>query len=150
MRFAPALLALVPMYAAYRYFMIDDAICVVDPETYTVVDVISDPIEEAGPIGPAGPSAPLAVRPPPPALALSGSQRRCVYETTPQDVPRADVHARLALGAEVPPTAELFEFPQEAADCAPDITAYRYIVTENDDLVVVDPVDRSVALVISP
>ena len=48
-RFTPALLALVPMYAAYSYLVVDDTICVVDPETYAIVDMIPASIEQAGP-----------------------------------------------------------------------------------------------------
>ncbi|MEQ1695499.1 MAG: DUF1236 domain-containing protein [Hyphomicrobiaceae bacterium] len=31
---------LVPAYRAYRYFLIDDRICIVDPDTFEIVDVI--------------------------------------------------------------------------------------------------------------
>ena len=31
---------LVPAYRSYRYFLIDDRICIVDPETFEIVDVI--------------------------------------------------------------------------------------------------------------
>lgn len=34
------LLALVPMYAAYSYLVVDDTICIVDPHTYAIVDMI--------------------------------------------------------------------------------------------------------------
>jgi hypothetical protein len=136
LRFAPALLALVPAYAAYRYLIVDDSICVVDPETYGIVDVIPSSIEQAGP--PSGR----------PALALSADQMRCVYAATPKDQARSDLHIRLALGAEIPRNVELFAFPEEGLACAPELAAYRYIVVE-DDVVIVDPADYAIAAVIS-
>ena len=39
-RFAPALLAIIPAYASYQYLIVDDTICVVDPDSYAIVDVI--------------------------------------------------------------------------------------------------------------
>ena len=71
-RFAPALLAIIPAYAAYQYLIVDDTICVVDPDSYAIVDVIPSSIEQAGPQS--------ADRP---ALALSTDQMRCVYAATP-------------------------------------------------------------------
>ena len=46
-RFAPALLAIIPAYAAYQYLIVDDTICVVDPDSYAIVDVIPSSIEQA-------------------------------------------------------------------------------------------------------
>jgi hypothetical protein len=134
-RFAPALLALVPAYAAYRYLIVDDTICVVDPDTYAIVDVIPSSIEQAGP----------AQRP---ALTLSADQMRCIYSSTPKDQARADLRIRLALGAEIPRNVELFGFPEEGLACAPELAGYRYILVE-DDVVIVDPIDYAIAAVVS-
>lgn len=98
-RFTPALLAIIPAYAAYQYLIVDDTICVVDPDSYAIVDVIPSSIEQAGPQS--------AERP---ALALSTDQMRCVYAATPKDQARSDLRIRLALGAEIPRNVELFAF----------------------------------------
>jgi Protein of unknown function (DUF1236) len=135
-RFTPALLALAPMYAAYSYIMVDDTICVVDPDTYAIVDMIPPSIEEAGPPFSQG------------ALALSGEQMRCVYANAPNDRARTDLRIRLALGAEIPRSVELFPFPDEALACAPELTNYAYIVVQ-DDLVIVNPADYAIVQVIS-
>ena len=137
LRFAPALLALVPAYAAYRYLIVDDTICVVDPETYGIVDVIPSSIEQA--------SSPSAERP---ALALSADQMQCIYSAIPKDQPRSELHLRLALGAEIPRDVELFGFPEEGLACAPGLAGYRYILVE-DDVVIVDPIDYAIAAVVS-
>jgi hypothetical protein len=136
-RFTPALLAAIPIYAAYRYIVVEDTICVVDPDTYAIVDVIPATIEQAGP--------PPGSRP---ALALSAEQMRCVYVSVPKDRARANIRIRLALGAEIPRRVRLFALPEAARACSPALATYRYIVVE-DDVVIVDPADYAIALVIS-
>jgi hypothetical protein len=54
---------------------------------------------------------------------------------------------RLALGAEVPRDVELLAFPEDVVERVPAVRRYRYVVTEND-IVIVDPDDHAVALVI--
>jgi Protein of unknown function (DUF1236) len=134
-RFAPALLALAPLYAGYSYFVSDDdTICVVDPETYTIVDVIPASVREAGPARP--------------ALALSAEQRQCIYATVPRDEARIDVRIRLALGAEIPRRVRLFEFPEPALGCSSQLADFRYVVVDND-VVIVDPASYEIEAVIT-
>jgi len=130
-RFAPALLAIIPAYAAYQYLIVDDTICVVDPDSYAIVDVIPSSIEQDRP-----------------ALALSTDQMRCVYAATPKDQARSNRPVRLALGAEIPRNVQLFAFPEEGLACAPELAGYRYIVVE-DDVVIVDPVEYAISGVIT-
>ena len=130
-------MALIPAYAAYRYLIVDDTICVVDPDTYAIVDVIPSSIEQASP-------QPTER----PALALTADQMRCVYAAVPKDQARSDLRIRLALGAEVPRNVELFAFPEEGLSCAPELASYRYIVVQ-DDVVIVDPTDYVIAGIIS-
>jgi hypothetical protein len=136
-RFTPALLALAPLYASYSYLVVDDAICVVDPETYAIVDVIPASIEQA--VQPLSPQV---------TLTLSDEQMRCVYASVPKDRARTDLHIRLALGAEIPRSVELFSFSEGAKACAPTLANYSYIVVE-DDVVIVNPIDYAIVQVIS-
>jgi hypothetical protein len=55
---------------------------------------------------------------------------------------------RLALGAEVPRDVELLAFPRDVVSQVPELGNYRYIVAEND-VVIVDPRERGVVLVIT-
>lgn len=136
-RFTPALLALAPLYAAYSYIVVDDTICVVDSESYAIVDVIEGSIESAGP-----PSAP------PPALVLSPEQMRLIYASVPKDRAPTELRIRLALGAEIPRSVSLFAFPDALVAQVPQIAPFRYIVVEND-VVIVDPAAHEIAMVIS-
>lgn len=133
-RLTPAILAFAPIYAGYSYLVVDDDICIVDPATYYVVDVIPSSVEYA-----AGSSRPQ--------LVLSAEDMRFIHASVPKDRP-VDVRIRLALGAEIPGPIDLERFPGGVIDRVPQIEGYRYIVVE-DDVVIVDPNDRLVALVIT-
>ncbi|MET0653176.1 MAG: hypothetical protein ABWY63_11735 [Hyphomicrobiaceae bacterium] len=132
-RLTPAILAFAPIYAGYSYLVVDDEICIVDPETYYVVDVIPSSVEYA-----AGPR---------PQLALSAEDMAFIYASVPKDR-RVEVRVRLALGAEVPVSVDLERFPGGVIDRVPQLESYSYIVVE-DDVVIVDLRDRAVALVIT-
>ena len=136
-RFTPALIALAPLYAAYSYIVVDDTICVVDSSTYVIVDMIEGSIETAGPL----PAPPLA-------LALSPEQMRLIYASVPKDGVRTELRIRLALGAEIPRSVELLAFPDALIAQVPQIASLRYIVVEND-VVIVDPATYGIAMVIS-
>ncbi|HEU4379306.1 MAG TPA: DUF1236 domain-containing protein [Hyphomicrobiaceae bacterium] len=133
-RLTPAILAFAPIYAGYSYLVVDDEICIVDPATYYVVDVIPSSVEYA-----AGSSRPQ--------LTLSAEEMAFIYASVPKDRP-VDVRVRLALGAEVPNRVDLEPFPGGVIDRVPQVESYRFIVVE-DDVVIVDPRDRAVALVIT-
>jgi hypothetical protein len=136
-RFTPALIALAPLYAAYSYIVVDDTICVVDSSTYVIVDMIEGSTEAAGPLPP-----------PPLALALSPEQLRLIYASVPKDGVRTELRIRLAFGAEIPRSVELLAFPDALIEQVPQIASLRYIVVEND-VVIVDPATYGIAMVIS-
>ena len=129
----PAILAFAPIYRGYDYIIVDDTICIIDPQTYVIVDVIPSSLEYAD-----------GQRP---QLALSASEMAFIYASVPKDR-TADVRIRLALGAEVPDSVEVQPFPDGVIERVPQLQAYGFIVVD-DDVVVVDPYDREVALVIT-
>jgi hypothetical protein len=118
--------------------VVDDTICIVDPVSYDIVDVIDEgSFESAGP--------PLA---PSQSPLLSSEQARLVYAGVPKDRARTELRIRLGLGAEVPRSVTLFAFPDAVIAQVPQVASFRYIVVE-DDVVIVDPADYEVAMVIS-
>ena len=134
-RFPTTVVSFEPAYRGYSYVLLDDeTIVIVDERTYVIVDVI-----------PAGTQR--ADRPGRAHLTLSADDMRYIYRTAPKSR-IANVRVRLALGAEVPRDVELLAFPDEIVERVPDMRRYRYIVTEGD-IVVVDPDDHAVALVIN-
>jgi hypothetical protein len=55
---------------------------------------------------------------------------------------------RLALGAEVPRNVQLLEFPGDVVARIPEVERFSYVVVD-DDVVIVDPAERGVVLVIN-
>jgi uncharacterized protein DUF1236 len=123
-----------PYYRSYSYFVVGDEICIVDPGTYEVVDVIDEGYWRA-------PGRQVA------GLRLSSGQIALIRDSVPRDFPEANVRLRLALGAEIPDDVELYDFPQIVLDRAPELYEFRFLVA-GGQIVIVDPRDRSIALVI--
>jgi hypothetical protein len=129
-----AVFAFLPFYRAYSYFVVGDDVCIVDPDTYQVVDVIDETY-----LG--RPYRPVV------ALSLSPSQVGILRESIPADFPVSDLHLRLALGAEIPDYARLHDFPELVLDRAPELRHFRFLIAQ-DEIVIVDPRDRSIAMVV--
>ena len=124
-----------PYYRDYRYVVVEDEICIIDPRTYEIVDVIDQDYYRGG--------AKQEVA----DLSLTDRQIAIVRDSIPRDFPQTGLRLRLALGAEVPRDVELYEFPALLLDRIPKLRDYRFLVTE-DQIVIVDPRDRAIALVI--
>ena len=124
-----------PYYRDYSYVVVDDEICIVDPRTYEIVDVIDQGYYRGGP------------RQEVAGLSLSSAQVAFVRDSIPRDFPATPLRLRLALGAEVPGDVELYEFPVIVLDRVRELRDYRFLVVE-EQIVIVDPRDRSIALVI--
>ena len=131
-----SVLAIFPYYRDYRYIVEDDTICIVDPQTYEIVDVLDEG------------SYPLpGSRPQMAELSLTPSERALVLDSIPPDFPQARLQLRMALGAEIPPSVELHEFPPIVLDQVPKLRGYSFVVSQ-DQVVVVSARDRSIALVL--
>lgn len=128
-----SVLAIVPAYRSYRYVYADDKITIVDPATYTIVEVID--------YGAGGSTVAAS------GLELSAGQRKIVLSNVNLDDARSDVRFGLALGAEVPENVELRRFAPPVIDSIPRLEAFRYVVVD-ENVLVVDPRDRGIALVI--
>lgn len=122
----------VPAYSYYRYVYLDDTICIVDPNTYEVVDVI-----EYGSGGPAVIEA---------RLDLTPAERALILDSIAADFPEAEIELRLALGAEAPGRIELHTFPDVVLDRIPRLRGYRFVVS--DENVVIVGGDREIELVV--
>jgi hypothetical protein len=123
-----------PYYRDYSYFVVGEDICIVNPGTYEVVDVIDEGFWRAP-------------RPQFAGLRLSSAQIALVRDSIPPDFPMAGLRLRLALGAEIPDDVELHELPTIVLDRVPELRDYRFLVAD-EQIVIVDPRDRSIALVI--
>jgi hypothetical protein len=130
-----AVLAIFPYYRNYRYVVEEDTICIVDPDTYEIVDVLDE-----------GTYAP-GIRPQVAELTLTDRERVLVLDSIPPDFPQVRLRLRLALGAEIPASIEVYEFAPLLLDQVPKLRDFRFVVSD-DQLVIVAPQDRSIALVL--
>jgi Protein of unknown function (DUF1236) len=131
-----AVVSIAPAYRAYRYFIADDRIVIVEPSTYEIVEVID---EGRGPA--------RVTREQSASIDLNASQRQVVLRLVRPDAPRANVNIGLALGAEVPQGVQLSEFPPNITSEISELRDYRYVVVE-DNVVVVNPTNRVIVLVV--
>lgn len=132
--FPATYIAFAPEYRRYRYVIVEDRICIVDPATYEIVAVLDE--------GPGfGPRQHVA------GLELTAEERAFILANVPRDQARARIRINLALGAEVPRRVSLARFPSEILRVVPKVRTYRYVIVD-EDVVIVDPRARSVAVVI--
>jgi hypothetical protein len=129
-----AVFAFFPYYRDYSYFVVDDEICIVDRESYVVVDVIDQGYWSGG------------GRPQVAELRLSEGEIALVRDSIPRDFPDSGLRLRLALGAEIPDDVQLHEFPVLLLDRVPQLREYRFLVS-GDQIVIVSH-NRSIALVV--
>jgi hypothetical protein len=130
-----AVFAFFPYYRDYSYFVVDDEVCIVDPRTYVIVDVIDQGYWSGGP------------RPQVAQLRLSEHEIALVRDSVPPDFPDAGLRLRLALGAEIPADVQLHQFPAILLDQVPQLREYHFLLA-GDQIVIAQPRDRSIALVI--
>jgi len=131
-----AVVSFAPVYRGYSYIVLEDeTICIVDPRSYVIVDVIAASTQRAEGPGAGG------------HLSLSADERRFILTSIDRQH-SADINVRLALGAEVPRAVEVLAFPERVIERIPQLHSYRYVVAQ-DQVVVVDASDHQVALLIS-
>jgi hypothetical protein len=130
-----AVIGFAPVYRGYSYVVLEDeTICIVDPRSYVIVDVIPATTQRA--------ELPSGGH-----LSLSADERRLVLASV--DMRRtADIDVRLALGAEIPRAIEVERFPDRVIERIPKLRSYRYVVAR-DQVIILDPSDRQVVLLIS-
>lgn len=124
-----------PYYRDYSYFAEGDTIYIVNPRSYEVVDVIDEGYGRGQPVQQAH-------------LNLSQQQIAIVQDfVNAADIRPENLRLRLALGAEIPRDVELRRFPDRVVDDIRELENFRFVVVE-DQIVIVNPQDRSIALVI--
>lgn len=126
---------IVPQYRSYEYFVSGDRICIVEPSTYEIVEVI----DTSG-----GPRSAATVQSG--GLRLTAEEREIVLRTVDvRDGPRGLPIPRE--GAEIPDRVEVRTFPRATLREVPKLERYRYFAAEAS-IVIVDPRDERVELVV--
>jgi len=136
-RLAPlpaAIFAIVPQYRSYRYFEVNDEICIVEPTTYEIVEVIRV-------------RGPTVVDRGGARLVLSASERDIILREVDMGSGSTLGLGALNEGADVPRNASLREFPVAVVDQIPKLRDYRFFTAEGR-VAIVDPNHSKVDLVI--
>jgi Protein of unknown function (DUF1236) len=130
-----SIVAVLPEYRGYDYFVVRDEVVIVQPRTHRIVDVI-----ERG--GASRAEATTSHR-----LHLSSHQREIIRKhytsrrtVTTGAAPRAE---HVVVGEDVPQTVTIERFPDEVYREVPEIRDYRYIEGDNG-LYLVEPGSRRV------
>lgn len=124
-----------PRYRGYKYVVVRDEIVIVDPKSYKVVTVI----DRRG--GATTGSKPRGER-----LTLTSAQREIVRRHATRRGERA-ADVELSVGAVIPSSVELYSLPEEVYVEVPELRRYRYVVIE-DEVVLVDPDEHRIVEVI--
>lgn len=132
-----AVLTIVPAYRAYRYFVVDDEICIVDPNTYEVVEVI----RPGSSIAQGRPNTNVG-------LSLSEQERMIVLGAVNLTSSGSTLGlGAMSEGAAVPRNIMLASMPVTVVDRIPRLQGYKYFVAEQR-VAIVDPDGHMVQLVI--
>jgi hypothetical protein len=129
------IVAIVPQYRGYSYFVTEERIVIVEPSSHRVVEVL--PFEGSGR---------AAAAPAPRKAQFTKEQRASIkkHATTKQRVTTGSgTTRRYVVDEEVPRDVELEEFDEVVVRDVPTVREYRYIRRDND-VVVVDPGSRRV------
>ena len=132
-----SVITIVPEYRSYRYFVVDDQICIVEPATYEIVEVIRVSDRTAARDQRGGPAT----------LVLSGEEKAFLLR-------EIDLRGQSTLGIgvlvegnEVPRDVTLRTFPATVVERIPRLRDHRFITAENR-LAIVDERGSKVQLVI--
>jgi hypothetical protein len=131
-----SVIAIVPAYRSYRYFAVDDRICIVDPGTYEIVEVITISGQTAA-RGGSGSAM----------LVLTEEERQIILsEVDTRDGSTLALGA-LSEGAEVPRGVEVRVFSGTVVQKVPKVKGYKFFTAENR-IAIVDPQGSKVQLVL--
>ena len=135
----PTIVEIVPEYRGYDYIVVREEIVIIEPRTRRIITVV-----HRGGSGGIASAAQSSTR-----ISLSPDRRRTIKQTLVRSSsPRpAQTSTRLAVGAEVPQTYEIREFPAEVLQESPELRDYEYVLDE-DVVVVVDRRERRVIEII--
>jgi hypothetical protein len=129
-----SVIEIVPEYRSYSYFVKDDQICIVDPSSYEIVEII-----------PA--SGQVATRSGRAALTLSEEERSIVLREVDMSGGSTLGLGALNEGSDVPRDVKVQAFPETIVQKVPKLKGYSFFTAENR-LAIVDQQGTKVQLVI--
>src|SRR5215831_9332255 len=139
-RLAPlpaAVFSIVPQYRSYRYFVANDEICIVEPDTYEIVEVIPAGTQTARGREPSGMAH----------LTLTQEEKRIILDNVNMRGESTMALGSFSEGSPVPREARLENFPQAVVQQVPKVRGHQYFAAE-DRLAITDPQGTKIQLVI--
>jgi len=132
-----AIISLVPQYRSYQYFVVNDEVCIVDPSSYEIVEVImvSDRTAGGSERGSSG------------TLMLTEEEKHIIIENVEMRSGSTMALGSLQEGAPVPREARLDEFPDVVVQKVPKVRGYKYFTAEGR-VGIADPQGSKVQIVI--
>ena len=132
-----SIISVVPAYRSYRYVVVNEQICIVDPNTYEIVEVIALPGQTARVDGPAGQAT----------LVLTEDEKVIVLRAIDMDRSGTLGLGTLTEGSSVPRGADVQSFPDTVVQQVPKLKGHKYFAAENR-VAIVDPQGDKVQLVL--
>jgi hypothetical protein len=129
-----SVIEIVPEYRSYSYFVKDDQICIVDPSSYEIVEII-----------PA--SGQVATRSGPATLVLTDEERSIVLREVDMGGGSTLGLGALNEGSDVPRDVKVRVFPETIVQKVPKLKGYSFFTAENR-LAIVDQQGSKVQLII--
>jgi len=130
-----SIVAIVPEYRSYRYVVVEDQVCIVEPRSLEIVEVIPLSGHRTARGAPAE------------RLVLTEEERAIILREVEMDGGSTLGLGAIAEGASVPRDVKLRTFPDTVVERVPKVRGYRYFASENR-VAVVDPQGGKVQLVI--
>lgn len=131
-----SVIAIVPEYRSYRYVVVNDQICIVEPTTYEIVEVI--PVSSGRSAARSGPAS---------TLVLSAEERSILLSEIDMNGGSTLGLGAIEEGADVPRDVQVRAFPDAVVQKVSKVKGYRYFTAENR-LAIVDPKGSKIVLVI--
>jgi hypothetical protein len=132
-----SVVTIVPAYRSYRYFVVGDQLCIVDPATYEIVDVIVVTSRTAG----GGESRGSAT------LVLTDTERDLLLSEIDMREGSTLGLGALSEGADVPRGVQLRVFSSNVVERVPKLRGYKFFTAENR-IAIVDPQGARLLLLI--
>jgi hypothetical protein len=129
-----AIIAIVPEYRTYRYVVVNDQICIVEPNSYEIVEVIPVSGQTAARSGPA-------------TLVLTEEERAVILREVDMRGGSTMGLGAITEGANVPREVHVIAFPDSVVQKVPKVKSYKFFTAENR-IAIVDPEGAKVQMVI--
>jgi hypothetical protein len=130
-----SIISIVPEYRSYHYVVVEDRICIVEPSSYEIVEVIPISGQTAGR---GGPSA---------TLVLTDEERSIILAEVDMGADSTMGLGALSEGAEVPRDVKVRTFSENIVQKVPKVKGYKFFTAENR-VAIVNPQGSKVQLVL--